>query len=123
MHRTFGQQLAFLRRRAHLTQETLAERAGLSRNYIGLLEGSRRQPSLETVLQIQKALRVELMELIPESYSSRSTQQERLLYGSPPTPTSQKYERLVYRLQKCTPEEIETILKIVNQALKPKRKK
>jgi predicted ATPase/DNA-binding XRE family transcriptional regulator len=54
---TFGAQLRLLRLRAGLTQDELAERAGLSKKAISALErGTRRTPYAHTVTALSKAL-------------------------------------------------------------------
>jgi len=47
-----------------LTLEGLAERAGLSPNYVGSVENGRRDPSLSTILALAKGLRVPPGELL-----------------------------------------------------------
>lgn len=47
-----------------MTLELLAERAGLSPNYIGTVENGRRDPSLSTVFALAKGLRVPPGELL-----------------------------------------------------------
>ena len=47
-----------------LTLEQLAERAGLSPNYVGTVEKGKRDPSLSTVLALAKALRVPAGDLL-----------------------------------------------------------
>ena len=56
VEQVFGQVLRELRTRAGKTQESLAFDAGLDRTYISLLERGLRQPSLETVLVLGRAL-------------------------------------------------------------------
>lgn len=46
-----------------ITQEELADRAGLNRAYIGYIERGERNPSTETISKIAKALRVPIHEL------------------------------------------------------------
>src|SRR5262249_5085621 len=53
---SFGQQVQRLRVRAGLTQEMLAERAGLSLATLGALEQGRRQPRSNTVAALADAL-------------------------------------------------------------------
>jgi transcriptional regulator with XRE-family HTH domain len=58
-----------LRRRrltAGMTQEALAQKAGLSPRYISLLETRRYQPTLATVDQLALSLGVPLTELVAE---------------------------------------------------------
>lgn len=53
-----------LRKRRGWTQERLAEKANLSRNFIGLLENSKRAPRLGTTEQLANALGIEISELL-----------------------------------------------------------
>ena len=55
----FGKTLRALRTKRGISQEGLAEAADLHRNMVGLLERGRRNPSLETIVKLAKALRVE----------------------------------------------------------------
>ena len=61
---SFGDEVK--RRRASLgwTLEQLAERSGLSPNFVGTVENGRRDPSLSTVLALAKGLRVPPGELL-----------------------------------------------------------
>lgn len=52
----FGKCLVFHRKQKNLSQETLARKTGLSRNFIGLLEGGQRLPSLTTTLKVMQVL-------------------------------------------------------------------
>ena len=54
----FGKSLAQLRREAGLTQEALADRAGLHPTYIGGLDRGARNPTVLTVLALAKGLNV-----------------------------------------------------------------
>ncbi len=117
----FGRRLALLRRRAQLSQEALAERAGLSRNYIGLLEGSQRWPSLDTVMRIQKALAVDVMDLISNEKPSFVLLEEASGYQA--RSPSKERDRLMKRLKECTPEELNTVSRVVSEILKLRRKK
>ncbi len=60
---SFGAELRRRRKALRLTLEQVAERAGLSPNYVGSIENGRRDPSLSTVLALAKALRVPVGEL------------------------------------------------------------
>ncbi len=62
----FGRVLRRRRLAQSLTQEALAEHAGLSMNYVYLLEHGRRSPSLDTVEAISAALHVRLSALCAE---------------------------------------------------------
>jgi transcriptional regulator with XRE-family HTH domain len=63
---TFGAVLRELRERAGLSQEALAERAGLHRTYVGLLERGKRNPTLDVAHQLGAALGVTLTALVAE---------------------------------------------------------
>jgi transcriptional regulator with XRE-family HTH domain len=118
--------VAHYRRGAGLSQETLAEKAGLSRNYISLLEGGQRQPSLETALQIQRALGVAWEHLLHAAFAERSVREEATAYRiKADDRASPELEPLIHRLRKCSPEEIHAIAAIVQKVLKlhrPQRK-
>ena len=57
--RQFGANLRCAREQANLTQEDLASTAGMDRSAISLLERGRRNPSLETILKLATALKLE----------------------------------------------------------------
>jgi len=47
-----------------MSQEDLAKRAGLSREYIGRLETGHHDPSLSTLVKLAKALKVKVADLL-----------------------------------------------------------
>ena len=61
---SFGREIRRRREALGLTIEELAERAGLSPNYVGTVENGRRDPSLSTILALAKGLRVPAGELL-----------------------------------------------------------
>jgi putative transcriptional regulator len=71
-----GLAIRMRRRAARLTQEELAERAGLSRNYICQIEAGRKAPSLSALSTIARALHVRLGELIGEDYAINELRQK-----------------------------------------------
>lgn len=60
----FGREVRRRREALGLTLEQLAERAGLTPNYVGSVEHGRRDPSLSTVAALAKGLRVPAAELL-----------------------------------------------------------
>lgn len=61
--RLFGERLRELRIERNLSQEQLAELAGLDRNYIGQIERAERNVALVNIVRIAKALDVQPGEL------------------------------------------------------------
>ena len=53
-----------LRERRSMTQEQLAEKAGIGRSYLARLETARQDPTLSTLEKIAKALRVKVARLV-----------------------------------------------------------
>jgi transcriptional regulator with XRE-family HTH domain len=62
----FGQIIRKFRSERLISQETLADAAGLHRTYISLLERGLRNPSLTVVHQVAVALKVPMTDLIAE---------------------------------------------------------
>src|SRR5947209_890726 len=58
-----GKRVKYLRRLEDLTQAQLAEKAGLSVNYISLIETGIASPTFQTLLRLAKGLNVEIKEL------------------------------------------------------------
>lgn len=61
--RNLGKKLKRARREMGITQEELAERANLSRAYIGYIEQGKNLPALQTLEKIAKALKIRLSDL------------------------------------------------------------
>jgi transcriptional regulator with XRE-family HTH domain len=59
-----GQRVRGLRLEYRVTQEQLAERAGLSYKFIGEIERGKANPTVDTLSRLAKALRVEIHELL-----------------------------------------------------------
>jgi transcriptional regulator with XRE-family HTH domain len=62
----FGKRLRALRRAKGLSQESLADKAGLHRSYVWGIENGRRNVSLENIVRIARALRVPPRDLLTE---------------------------------------------------------
>lgn len=61
-----GENIRRLRTEAGLSQEKLAEVAGLHRTYIGAIERGERNVSLENIVEIAHALQVKPSELLKD---------------------------------------------------------
>lgn len=57
--RRLGRNVVDLRQKRDLTQATTAERAGLDRTEVSLIERGKRVPRLETIVKLAGALQVE----------------------------------------------------------------
>ena len=58
-----GREIRRHRKVADISQEELADRAGLHRNYIGFLERGERNPRVKTLFDVAHALRIGFAEL------------------------------------------------------------
>lgn len=61
-----GREIRRHRKALGLSQELLAERAGLHRNYVGFLERGERNPSVTTLFRVAEALEVRAADLVAE---------------------------------------------------------
>lgn len=72
-----GKNIRKYRKMKKLRQEDLAERAGLSNNYVGALERGEKIPSLETLVDIVNALDVSmdmiLCDVLKTGYETKSS--------------------------------------------------
>lgn len=60
IYKKLGQRIKQLRENAHLTQEKLAEKSGISLDYLGKIEVSINKPGLKTLIKISNALELQL---------------------------------------------------------------
>lgn len=63
--RAFGRAVRRGRKRLSLSQEALAERAGLHRTYVADIERGRRNPTLKILRKLAGALKTPVGELLP----------------------------------------------------------
>lgn len=63
LHKQFGEKIKRLRRDKNLSQESLAEAINVDRSYMGFIERGERNPSLDKIGKIAKALKITLKEL------------------------------------------------------------
>lgn len=68
---TFGAVLRERREAAGISQEQLADRAGLHRTYVSLIERGKRTASIEVVRKVAAALGVSMTELIDATEQRR----------------------------------------------------
>jgi len=61
----FGDRVRELRKEKELSQEELADKAGLHRTYIGMIERGEKNITLTSIEKIAKALAVSIKELMP----------------------------------------------------------
>jgi transcriptional regulator with XRE-family HTH domain len=66
LRRLVARNLRRLRRNGGLTQEELADRAGLNRNYIGMIEREETAPTVDALEQIAGALGIDPVALFHE---------------------------------------------------------
>lgn len=64
LHQAFGRVLSDLRRQQGLTQEELAERAGVHWTYVSQLERGIKSPSLATIAALAESLKLPPHELL-----------------------------------------------------------
>ena len=62
--RAFGRNLTRFRERAGLSQEGAADRAGLHRTHVAMIEEGKRLPRLDTIVKLSCAVGVEPCELL-----------------------------------------------------------
>lgn len=65
----FAESLREARTKAQISQEELAERAGLHRTYISQLERGLKSPSLDVVVALSKGLRLTPLEFTARIFS------------------------------------------------------
>lgn len=63
LRRLVARNLRRLRQKSGLSQEELADRAGLNRNYVGMIEREENSPTVDALEVIAKALNIDAAEL------------------------------------------------------------
>ena len=63
IYKSVGKRIKFLRENKGLTQEKLAEKTGLSLDYIGKIEVNINKPGFKTLIKIANALNVHIKEI------------------------------------------------------------
>ena len=93
---TIGKNIRKYRLSKKYRQEDLAERAGLTTNYIGMVEGGEKIPSLETFIKILNALEVSsdmiLADVLDTGYTVKNSILNEKLAKLAPEDRSKIYE-------------------------------
>ena len=63
LHKSFGKKIKELRLEQGITQEKLAEMIDVDRSYMGFIERGERNPTLEKMRKIAKALKVNVKDI------------------------------------------------------------
>ena len=63
LYKSIGKRIKQLREKAHLTQEKLAEKSGISLDYLGKIEVCINKPGLKTIIKISNALNIHIKEI------------------------------------------------------------
>lgn len=63
LHKSFGKRIKELRLKQGITQEKLAEMIDVDRSYMGFIERGERNPTLEKMRKIAKALKVNVKDI------------------------------------------------------------
>lgn len=63
IYKLLGKNIKKRRKELKLTQQQLAEKAGIGLNFLGKIEVAYAKPSFETIIKISKALDISLKEL------------------------------------------------------------
>jgi len=96
---SFGRAVRKKRTSLQLTLEQLAERAGLTPNFVGSVENGQRDPSLSTVLALAKGLHTPVGELLaPAKESSPEALELARLFETLPADVQDSVLRLVRTL-------------------------
>lgn len=64
--KTLSKTIKSKRQKLNLTQEELAEKSGFHVNYIGGIERAQRNPSIDSLVRIARALEISPKDLMPE---------------------------------------------------------
>lgn len=66
----FGARLRTVRKVAGISQEALAAKAGVARNFISMIENGQRNVTIATVQKLAKALGCRMAHLMPDAEST-----------------------------------------------------
>jgi len=61
----FGEKVQKVRKSKGISQEKLADKIALHRNYVGMIERGERNPTIRTLYKLSKALQANSSDLLP----------------------------------------------------------
>ena len=107
---SLGRRLRTLRKNMSLTQQSLADKVGVSRIYIQALESNRRMPSMKLLHRLSDALQASITDIVDDIPGKAPRMQlEELL-------TSGEVD-IWFRKRKLTEEELHRVERVVNAVL------
>ena len=65
-HKALGEIIRSRRKKSGMSQEKLAEKANLHRNYVGEIERGEKAATIDTLLKIAKALGIHVRDLVAD---------------------------------------------------------
>jgi transcriptional regulator with XRE-family HTH domain len=74
LRKAFGEKVRALRKHKKISQEELADKAGLHHTYVGVIERAEQAATLDTVEKLAQALNVEVKDLfrfLPEEHADK----------------------------------------------------
>ncbi len=110
LYREIGKRVADRRHAAGLTQESVAERAGIGTSYLAHIEAGRKKPTLDTLEGIARALSVETWQLLTDSKLSAD---EKLWQA--------RERKLAEKVRRLSPNDIELLVAMATK-MEKKRK-
>ena len=105
LSRRIGRNIAILRKRRGLTQEKLAEKTGLSQNFIARLETGSKNPSIDTIEAIANAIGCDIEEIVRKDPDNTNIR------------TKDLHNRLDKIIEMCGKEKTLKILRIIEEIL------
>ena len=99
-YKKIGIKIGFVRNRRGYSQEELADKTNLTREFINKIEAATKRPSLDTLIRISNALQVSIDDLLPDE----------LRYDN--------HSELHHLLIECTPKELRIITRTAQELKK-----
>lgn len=105
-YKKLGERMRKERLSLGITQEVLAEKAGISVSFLGQVERGERKPSLETVVNIANSLSVTVDFLLSDSYK---------------TAPKSLIDELAYLVRETPEKDIKTVIEVTKTILREKK--